>query len=538
VEMAKKCYLIAADQKFLQGRKTKLIVGIILYSLCRQNKTMHLLIDFSDVLETNLYVLGNLYLKLIKLLHLKIPQIDPSLFIQRFCNKLKLGDQSNQISNTALKILQSMKRNWLHLGRRPNGLCGAAILIAASCHQKKRSLEEIVDVVHVCNGTIKKRINEFSLTPASNVTKEELDNIPIIDSDTFEKMMEDDRGMDPPSYIYNRLKDMKIFESDVLSKTLEIERRLYIKVNQMNLNSESKVKIVFQSTNDKIDPRRYVLEPYPNYVYLKRKKKNSKNEKRINKEKFTEKSSSYNSNAETLASSQQRRSQRINSRKNSLSLNSDKNSENTKKSNITNKTKTSNNNEYDSEEELSQLDEYEAEIYLLNPEEQRLKKNLWEVMYQDWIEEQDLKKKENLKKNNINNEKNNNQKDKVGVSNKFVRNSGINEALFMNKKRRINNEISNLLRDSGINNISDIIDKDFYGDEKNNNSKNIIDKKDSKKLSINYSSSHSQNKKNLNENNLNFKKIKVEHNDPVEAIKASKKFPKNTSENSLKKLFS
>ena len=138
---------------------------------------MHLLIDFSDVLKTNLYELGSLYLKIIELLHMTIPQIDPSLFIQRFCNRLKFGMLTNKIAETSLKILQSMKRNWLHLGRRPSGLCGAAIMIASKCHNQNRSLTEIVDVVHVCDGTVKKRIIEFSGTPMSNITKEELDKV-------------------------------------------------------------------------------------------------------------------------------------------------------------------------------------------------------------------------------------------------------------------------------------------------------------------------------------------------------------------------
>ena len=101
-----------------------------------------MLIDFSDVLGINLYELGRCYLKLMNDLSLakeKIPLIDPSLFMRRFCDKLEFEGEEAKIERTALKLLQSMRREWAGTGRRPNGLCGAAILIAARLHGFKRS---------------------------------------------------------------------------------------------------------------------------------------------------------------------------------------------------------------------------------------------------------------------------------------------------------------------------------------------------------------------------------------------------------------
>lgn len=54
-----------------------------------------------------------------------------------------------------------MNRAWISTGRRPHGLCGAALLIAARFHGFKRSTSQIVKVVHVCEETVRKRINEF-----------------------------------------------------------------------------------------------------------------------------------------------------------------------------------------------------------------------------------------------------------------------------------------------------------------------------------------------------------------------------------------
>lgn len=38
---------------------------------------------------------------------------------------LEFGDKNHEVSMTALRLLQRMKRDWMHTGRRPSGLCGA-----------------------------------------------------------------------------------------------------------------------------------------------------------------------------------------------------------------------------------------------------------------------------------------------------------------------------------------------------------------------------------------------------------------------------
>ncbi len=101
--MAKKYYNLASAKRFIQGRKTKHVVAAILYTVCRIQKTRHLLIDFSEVLQANLYALGSVYLKLIRVLHISVPIVDPSLFIKRFCAKLEFGDKTNTVSTTSLK---------------------------------------------------------------------------------------------------------------------------------------------------------------------------------------------------------------------------------------------------------------------------------------------------------------------------------------------------------------------------------------------------------------------------------------------------
>lgn len=211
-ESAKKLYKIAKldfDKNFVQGRQTKHVAAVVLYIVCRLEQKPHLLIDFADVLQTSLYSLGSTYLKLIKKIKnnmnkLDLPLIDPSLFIHRFCAKLDFGGKTQVVATTALRMLQSMKRDWISTGRRPAGLWGAAILISARYHGFRRSTHQIVKVVKVCHETIRKRLQEFKKTSVAQLTMEEFEAIK--DSDLKEN---DKYGMDPPAFIKNILKRNK-----------------------------------------------------------------------------------------------------------------------------------------------------------------------------------------------------------------------------------------------------------------------------------------------------------------------------------------
>ena len=58
-----------------------------------------MLIDFSDAVEINMFTLGQTYSQLMKCikadLKLNIPLFDPSLLIERFCDKLEFDSEDS-----------------------------------------------------------------------------------------------------------------------------------------------------------------------------------------------------------------------------------------------------------------------------------------------------------------------------------------------------------------------------------------------------------------------------------------------------------
>ena len=156
-DFAVRLFQLAIQHNFVQGRKTENVCSACLYIVCRKEKTPHLLIDFSDLLQTNVFPLGQTFLKLVRLLNFNVPLIDPSLYIHRFASRLEFDDQTYSVANTATRLVGRMSRDWIQTGRRPAGICGTCLLIAARMHGFRRTQQEIVRVVQVCDATLRNR---------------------------------------------------------------------------------------------------------------------------------------------------------------------------------------------------------------------------------------------------------------------------------------------------------------------------------------------------------------------------------------------
>ncbi|CAF1811643.1 unnamed protein product, partial [Brassica napus] len=187
VNMASRLFDMAADQNFTKGRRSELVLSSCLYLACRKKELAVLLIDFSSYLRVCVYELGSVYLQLCELFYMvDNPNledleelVDPSIFIDRFTKSLLKGAHAyattKKVVETTKNIIASMKRDWMQTGRKPSGICGAAIYIAALSHGVMCSTTDIAHIVHMCGATITKRLNEFANTGAATLTVEELD---------------------------------------------------------------------------------------------------------------------------------------------------------------------------------------------------------------------------------------------------------------------------------------------------------------------------------------------------------------------------
>jgi transcription factor IIIB 90 kDa subunit len=124
-----------------------------------------------------------------------LPLVDPSHYISRFAALLEFGDETHKVATDAIRLVQRFDRDWMTKGRRPAGICGACLLLAARMNNFRRSVEEIVQVVKIADTTLRKRLKEFKETPSGALTLTDFRNVWL------------EEEMDPPAFIKGKEKE-------------------------------------------------------------------------------------------------------------------------------------------------------------------------------------------------------------------------------------------------------------------------------------------------------------------------------------------
>lgn len=242
-EAGKRMYQLAIQMDFNYGRPQNLVATACLYVVCRRNRSPYMLLDFADVLNKPVKTIGQCYMRLLRRLvggdprndyapsgfnPEELPIIDPSIYLERFSQKLSLGGMTRRVQDTAGKLIQFMHRDWICLGRRPNGLCGAALLIASYFHGQECTAQDISDVVRIGECTLRQRLFELKYTPLGSMGKIEFakaaikrgpDCIVTGDAPAFEAI--------PPCLRKSRRKDHLVALMDAeQAKELEIGKAL------------------------------------------------------------------------------------------------------------------------------------------------------------------------------------------------------------------------------------------------------------------------------------------------------------------------
>jgi transcription factor IIIB 90 kDa subunit len=145
--------------------------------------------------QINVFKLGHTYLKLIQQIPVEhVQPVAPENLIRRFAARLEFGKDMNKVAKDAVRLVQRMNRDWMGIGRHPAGVCGACLVLAARMNNYRRTIREVVYVVKVSDTTIEKRLEEFKITPSSQLSVQQ-----------FRTMWLEGRH-DPPAFYEDRKK--------------------------------------------------------------------------------------------------------------------------------------------------------------------------------------------------------------------------------------------------------------------------------------------------------------------------------------------
>lgn len=194
-------FKLASGANFIQGRTLASVAAVCLYAACRAEPPCKvMLIDLADLVQLNVFKLGRIFKKLNEVVPIGndglIP-VYPEDLIWRFATKMEFHQDTAKVAEDAVRLVKRMSRDWMVMGRRPSGICGACLLMAARMHNFRRTVREVVYIVKVTNHTIQNRLQEFNVTESSQMSVED-----FLKQDFLES------SHDPPSF-YRKSEDSR-----------------------------------------------------------------------------------------------------------------------------------------------------------------------------------------------------------------------------------------------------------------------------------------------------------------------------------------
>lgn len=169
VEMALGIYKLAVSMNVISGTRDTVLCAC-LYAVCRREHLPHVIYDFSTACQVRPQAILSQMRFICQETHTEVPVVDPACLVQRFADYLDLGSATPHVLVCALKLLRVMRDDWIACGRRPMGVCAAALIAACCLLGVPRTADQICGVVRLTAGTIMRRLTEFSCTPAAQLT--------------------------------------------------------------------------------------------------------------------------------------------------------------------------------------------------------------------------------------------------------------------------------------------------------------------------------------------------------------------------------
>ncbi|KAK6379376.1 transcription factor TFIIIB subunit brf1 [Exophiala oligosperma] len=214
VDAGLQLFKLAWGYSFVQGRTIDSVAVVCLYLACRrkheqiqnERRPMYslMLIDFAEKLNIDVFFLGKMYSDLVRKLYLQsdgsikgdvssdLLAMGPEVLVNRFVDELEFDKaHRDKIKMDAIRIVQRMKRDWMSTGRRPSGVCGAAVILAARMNNYRRTTREVVLTAKVTEITINKRLEEFQDTASSRLSVSQFRDNTVLDAQI---------ASDPPAY--------------------------------------------------------------------------------------------------------------------------------------------------------------------------------------------------------------------------------------------------------------------------------------------------------------------------------------------------
>ena len=157
-EETARIYTQAAQKGLAKGRQIEELVAASCYIACRNFDIPKHIKEISEKSSVDRKVLHRNYKHLIRNLNLRVGQSDPTDFVFKFANQLKLSAETQTL---AIDIIEEAKKKAITSGKSPVGIVGGAIYIASMINKEKRTQSQIAKEIGATEVTVRNRYKDL-----------------------------------------------------------------------------------------------------------------------------------------------------------------------------------------------------------------------------------------------------------------------------------------------------------------------------------------------------------------------------------------
>lgn len=157
-EQALEIYRRALERELVRGRSVEAMVSAALYMACRMLRIPRSLDEITRYTKASRKEVARCYRLLLRELSIKIPLSDPTVYVSRVAEQLRL---SGDVVKEAIRIIDEAKRRGLTAGKDPAGLAAAAVYVACLLKGEVRTQKEVALAAQVTEVTVRNRYKEL-----------------------------------------------------------------------------------------------------------------------------------------------------------------------------------------------------------------------------------------------------------------------------------------------------------------------------------------------------------------------------------------
>src|SRR6266571_4166375 len=158
VEKTAYIYRKAQEKGLVQGRTISAVIAAALYGVLKEMGVSRTLNEISEVTNIKRKELAKAYRLIVFQLDLKLPAIDPMMYIAKVANKANLSEKTKR---QAIDIMYDLRKRGITAGKDPSSLAATVLYLASHNTRESVTQKDLAEASGKSEVTLRMRLKDL-----------------------------------------------------------------------------------------------------------------------------------------------------------------------------------------------------------------------------------------------------------------------------------------------------------------------------------------------------------------------------------------